>query len=78
AHPQLLAGKTITITAGPTREPLDPVRFISNHSSGKMGYALAQAALDLGATVNLISGPVTILPPSAAKLTNIESAEQLL
>lgn len=78
AHPQLLAGKTITITAGPTREPLDPVRFISNHSSGKMGYALAQAALDLGATVNLISGPVTIPPPSAAKLTNIESAEQLL
>ncbi len=77
-QPQLLAGKTVTITAGPTREPLDPVRFISNHSSGKMGYALAQAALDLGATVNLISGPVTITPPSAAKLTNIESAEQLL
>ncbi|MFY8327666.1 bifunctional phosphopantothenoylcysteine decarboxylase/phosphopantothenate--cysteine ligase CoaBC [Pseudoalteromonas sp. ZZD1] len=78
AQPQLLAGKTITITAGPTREPLDPVRFISNHSSGKMGYALAQAALDLGAAVNLISGPVTITPPSTAKLINIESAEQLL
>ncbi|MEL0642682.1 phosphopantothenoylcysteine decarboxylase, partial [Pseudoalteromonas aliena] len=54
---QLLAGKRITITAGPTREPLDPVRFISNHSSGKMRYALAEAALQLGAQVKLISGP---------------------
>ena len=77
-HPQLLAGKTITITAGPTREPLDPVRFISNHSSGKMGYALAQAALLLGAKVNLISGPVTIKAPLGVNLINIESAEQLL
>ncbi|MEM5508615.1 bifunctional phosphopantothenoylcysteine decarboxylase/phosphopantothenate--cysteine ligase CoaBC [Pseudoalteromonas sp. AS71] len=77
-QPQLLAGKTITITAGPTREPLDPVRFISNHSSGKMGYALAEAALQLGATVNLISGPVTIKAPLGVNLINIESAEQLL
>ncbi|MEL0640140.1 bifunctional phosphopantothenoylcysteine decarboxylase/phosphopantothenate--cysteine ligase CoaBC [Pseudoalteromonas aliena] len=75
---QLLAGKTITITAGPTREPLDPVRFISNHSSGKMGYALAEAALQLGAQVNLISGPVTIKAPTGVNLINIESAEELL
>ncbi|RZF91432.1 bifunctional phosphopantothenoylcysteine decarboxylase/phosphopantothenate--cysteine ligase CoaBC [Pseudoalteromonas sp. CO302Y] len=74
----LLTGKTITITAGPTREALDPVRYISNHSSGKMGYALAEAALALGAKVNLISGPVTIKAPANAKLTHIESAEQLL
>ncbi|AQP99386.1 bifunctional 4'-phosphopantothenoylcysteine decarboxylase/phosphopantothenoylcysteine synthetase [Pseudoalteromonas aliena] len=77
-QPQLLLGKTITITAGPTREPLDPVRFISNHSSGKMGYALAQAALLLGAKVNLISGPVNIKPPTGVNLINIQSAEQLL
>ncbi len=77
-QPQLLAGKTITITAGPTREPLDPVRFISNHSSGKMGFALAEAALKLGAHVNLISGPVTIKAPVGVNLINIESAEQLL
>ncbi len=75
---QILTGKTITITAGPTREPLDPVRFISNHSSGKMGYALAEAALLLGANVNLISGPVTIKAPTGVNLINIESAEQLL
>ena len=77
-QPQLLAGKTITFTAGPTREPLDPVRFISNHSSGKMGFALAEAALKLGAHVNLISGPVTIKAPVGVNLINIESAEQLL
>ena len=77
-QPQLLAGKTITITAGPTREPLDPVRFISNHSSGKMGYALAEAALQFGAKVNLISGPVTIQAPTGVNLINIESAEELL
>ncbi|MBQ4834668.1 bifunctional phosphopantothenoylcysteine decarboxylase/phosphopantothenate--cysteine ligase CoaBC [Pseudoalteromonas sp. MMG010] len=77
-EPLLLAGKTITITAGPTREALDPVRFISNHSSGKMGYALAQEAISLGAKVNLISGPVTLKAPSGVNLVNIESAEQLL
>lgn len=77
-QPQLLAGKTITITAGPTREAIDPVRFISNHSSGKMGYALAEAALLLGAKVNLISGPVTIKAPAGVNLINIESADQLL
>ncbi|MGO2479272.1 MAG: bifunctional phosphopantothenoylcysteine decarboxylase/phosphopantothenate--cysteine ligase CoaBC [Pseudoalteromonas sp.] len=78
AKPQLLSGKTITITAGPTHEALDPVRFISNRSSGKMGYALAEAALELGAKVNLISGPVNIKAPIGSNLINIESAEQLL
>jgi phosphopantothenoylcysteine decarboxylase/phosphopantothenate--cysteine ligase len=71
-------GKTITITAGPTREALDPVRYISNHSSGKMGFALAKAALELGATVNLISGPVSISPPEGATLFPIESATDML
>lgn len=75
--PPLLAGKTVTITAGPTREALDPVRYISNHSSGKMGYALAQAALELGAEVNLISGPVTLSAPSGAKVFAVQSAQQM-
>jgi phosphopantothenoylcysteine decarboxylase/phosphopantothenate--cysteine ligase len=73
----VLADTTVTITAGPTREALDPVRFISNHSSGKMGYALAQAALMLGAKVNLISGPVNITPPPGANIINVESAVQM-
>ncbi|NOU52656.1 bifunctional phosphopantothenoylcysteine decarboxylase/phosphopantothenate--cysteine ligase CoaBC [Pseudoalteromonas sp. JBTF-M23] len=73
----VLADVTVTITAGPTREALDPVRFISNHSSGKMGYALAQAALFLGAKVNLISGPVAIAPPSGAEVFAVESAIQM-
>ncbi len=73
-EPQLLAGKTVTITAGPTREALDPVRFITNHSSGKMGYALAEAALQFGAEVRLISGPVSIAPPQGAVLIRVESA----
>ncbi|MCK4578140.1 MAG: bifunctional phosphopantothenoylcysteine decarboxylase/phosphopantothenate--cysteine ligase CoaBC, partial [Candidatus Marinimicrobia bacterium] len=59
---QLLAGKKIVVTAGPTREPIDPVRFISNRSSGKMGYALAAAARDMGSEVTLISGPVSLSP----------------
>ena len=73
----ILAGKTVTITAGPTREALDPVRFISNHSSGKMGYALANAALQLGAKVNLISGPVNIQAPQNATLFHVESALEM-
>ncbi|KAF7768820.1 phosphopantothenoylcysteine decarboxylase / phosphopantothenate--cysteine ligase [Pseudoalteromonas citrea] len=77
-HTPLLKGKTFTITAGPTREALDPVRYISNHSSGKMGFALAKAALDLGATVNLISGPVAIAAPTDAALYPIESAQDML
>lgn len=72
-----LAGLKVCITAGPTREAIDPVRYISNHSSGKMGYALAQAALEAGAQVSLISGPVNLLPPAHATLTNVESAEQM-
>ncbi len=71
---QTLAGKTVTITAGPTQEALDPVRFISNHSSGKMGFSLAQAAIDLGAKVNLICGPVDLATPKGANRVNITSA----
>ncbi len=73
-QPQILQGKTISITAGPTREPLDPVRFISNHSSGKMGFALAHAAHALGAKVNLIHGPVTLTAASTIKTVPVESA----
>ncbi len=62
--PRLLAGKRVLITAGPTQEPIDPVRYISNASSGKMGYALAQVAQQMGAQVTLISGPTTITPPA--------------
>lgn len=73
-----LTGKTVYITAGPTREALDPVRYISNHSSGKMGYALAEAAVEAGAKVKLISGPVTIAAPERVELIKVESAEQML
>ncbi len=67
----------ILITAGPTREKIDPVRFISNRSSGKMGYALAQSALDMGHEVILISGPVTIAPPEKATVINVISAAEM-
>ncbi|MDU0113628.1 bifunctional phosphopantothenoylcysteine decarboxylase/phosphopantothenate--cysteine ligase CoaBC [Psychrosphaera aquimarina] len=67
-------GKTITITAGPTREGIDPVRYISNHSSGKMGFAIAQAAAQLGAKVNLISGPVNLTTPNNVSRTDVVSA----
>ncbi|MFT5163524.1 MAG: phosphopantothenoylcysteine decarboxylase/phosphopantothenate--cysteine ligase [Alteromonadaceae bacterium] len=73
----ILRGVTVTITAGPTREALDPVRFISNHSSGKMGYAIAQAALELGANVNLISGKVNIQAPEGVKFSSVDSALQM-
>ena len=65
------------ITAGPTREAIDPVRYISNHSSGKMGYAIAQAAVNAGANVTLISGPVNIAKPTSVDLINVTSAEQM-
>ncbi len=65
------------ITAGPTREAIDPVRYISNHSSGKMGYAIAQAALRAGAKVTLISGPVAISPPAGCELIAVNSAEEM-
>ena len=73
-----LAGKTITITAGPTREQIDPVRYISNNSSGKMGYAIAEAALEQGASVNLISGPVSLSASKEIHLYKINSAEEML
>lgn len=73
-----LAGKKIVITAGPTKEAIDPVRFISNHSSGKMGYAIADAASNLGAEVVLISGPVSIPAPASVELVNVISAEDML
>jgi phosphopantothenoylcysteine decarboxylase/phosphopantothenate--cysteine ligase len=70
-------GLTITITAGPTREPLDPVRYLSNHSSGKMGYALAAAAAALGARVRLISGPVTLPTPDGVERFDVETARDM-
>lgn len=72
--PHPLAGKHVLITAGPTQESLDPVRFISNHSSGKMGYALAKAARSLGANVTLISGPTNLRAPYEVNVVKIQSA----
>jgi phosphopantothenoylcysteine decarboxylase/phosphopantothenate--cysteine ligase len=72
-----LRGKTVMITAGPTLEAIDPVRFISNRSSGKMGYALARAAADAGATVLLLSGPVSLPVPEGAECIHTESAEEM-
>lgn len=70
----LLNNRKVVITAGPTREAIDPVRFISNHSSGKMGYALAAAAVEAGASTVLISGPVNLTPPDRVKLISVTSA----
>jgi len=75
--PQDLAGVSIAITAGPTREAIDPVRYISNHSSGKMGFALAQAAAARGAKVTLISGPVQLATPAGVSRIDVVSAEQM-
>ncbi len=74
---QELAGETVLITAGQTREKIDPVRYLTNRSSGKMGYALAEAALRRGARVLLVSGPTSITPPGAAELTRVETAEEM-
>src|SRR6267143_1590732 len=74
---QDLAGETVLITAGPTREKIDPVRYLTNRSSGRMGYALAEAALRRGARVLLVSGPTALTAPGAAELTQVESAEQM-
>ncbi len=71
------AGETVLITAGPTREPIDPVRYISNRSSGKMGYALAEAALRRGARVVLITGPTALKAPAAAEIVSVETAAQM-
>ncbi|SFX32915.1 bifunctional phosphopantothenoylcysteine decarboxylase/phosphopantothenate--cysteine ligase CoaBC [Marinospirillum alkaliphilum] len=75
---QPATGLRITITAGPTREPLDPVRYLSNHSSGKMGYALAAAAAELGAEVHLISGPVQLAVPAGVQCLPVTTAEEML
>lgn len=69
-----LAGRRVVVTAGPTREPIDPVRYISNRSSGRMGYALAQAFAEAGAQVTLISGPVVLTPPAGVEVIAVESA----
>ncbi|WP_299084990.1 bifunctional phosphopantothenoylcysteine decarboxylase/phosphopantothenate--cysteine ligase CoaBC [uncultured Paraglaciecola sp.] len=74
---KMLVGKRITITAGPTREEIDPVRYLSNHSSGKMGYALAIAAQELGAMVTLVSGPVNLPAPAKIKTITVGSAQQM-
>lgn len=72
-----LEGETVLVTAGPTREPLDPVRFISNRSSGKMGYAIAEAAAARGANVILVSGPVNLTPPEGVKLVQVQTAIEM-
>jgi phosphopantothenoylcysteine decarboxylase / phosphopantothenate---cysteine ligase len=74
---QELAGETVLITAGPTREKIDPVRYITNRSSGRMGYALAEAALRRGARVLLISGPTSVTPPGAAELTRVGTTDEM-
>jgi phosphopantothenoylcysteine decarboxylase/phosphopantothenate--cysteine ligase len=74
---QDFAGETVLVTAGPTREKIDPVRYLTNRSSGRMGYAIAEAGLRRGARVLLVSGPVAIAPPGAAELTRVETAEEM-
>ena len=74
---QKFAGETVLITAGPTREKIDPVRYLTNRSSGRMGYALAEAALRRGARVLLVSGPTALTPPGAAEVTRVDSAEEM-
>ncbi|MEZ8125938.1 bifunctional phosphopantothenoylcysteine decarboxylase/phosphopantothenate--cysteine ligase CoaBC [Vibrio splendidus] len=76
-QPKPLAGRSVLITAGPTREAIDPVRYITNHSSGKMGYALAEAAAKQGATVTLISGPVSLATPNKVNRIDVNSAQQM-
>jgi phosphopantothenoylcysteine decarboxylase / phosphopantothenate---cysteine ligase len=74
---QDLSGETVLITAGPTREKIDPVRYLTNRSSGRMGYALAEAASRRGARVLLVTGPTSLTPPGAAEVTRVESAEEM-
>ena len=74
---QDLAGETVLVTAGPTREPVDPVRYIGNRSSGRMGYALAEAALRRGAKVVLVTGPTALKPPSAAEVVQVQTAREM-
>ena len=77
-QPKLLSGTHVIVTAGPTFEPIDPVRGLTNRSSGKMGYAVARAAIEAGARVTLISGPTAIDPPPAARAVRVESAREML
>jgi phosphopantothenoylcysteine decarboxylase/phosphopantothenate--cysteine ligase len=74
---QEFTSETVLITAGPTREKIDPVRYLTNRSSGRMGYALAEAALRRGARVLLVSGPTALTPPGAAEVTRVQSAEEM-
>ena len=74
---QDLVGEIVLVTAGPTREKIDPARYLTNRSSGRMGYAVAEAALRRGARVLLVSGPTALTPPGAAEVTHVESAEQM-
>jgi len=76
-HEHDLAGKKVLVTAGPTAEAIDPVRYITNHSTGKMGYAVAKAAMERGAEVTLVSGPVAIAPPMFVDVINIKSAAEM-
>ncbi len=76
-QPSILSGKKIVVTAGPTREKIDPVRYITNHSSGKMGYAIAEEAVRFGAEVVLISGPVSLQVPKGVRFISVESAEDM-
>ena len=76
-HPQDLIGLNVAVTAGPTREAIDPVRYISNHSSGKMGFAIAQAFAQRGATVTLISGPVNLATPDKVRRIDVISAQEM-
>ena len=77
-HSGVLSGRRVLITAGPTREPIDPVRFISNRSSGKMGFAVAQAAREAGAEVVMICGPVSLATPAGVRRVDVESAADML
>lgn len=76
-QPKILEGIRVLVTAGPTFEPIDPVRGLTNRSSGKMGYAVAKAAIEAGASVTLVSGPASIAPPAAARLIRVETALQM-
>jgi len=76
-HPQPVAGKHVLVTAGPTREPIDPVRFISNHSTGTMGYAMAAAAQTRGARVTLITGPTALTPPPGVEVEAVTTAAEM-
>ena len=76
-HEHDLEGKQVLITAGPTEEAIDPVRYITNHSTGKMGYAIARAAMERGARVTLVTGPVSLTPPMFVEVVNVRSAAEM-